>query len=137
MPQVFIDFFVKIGVTGLASKVLGYVAYTLVTVALLRALAPKADMSQMRGLMANTRGATDPQQLVYGTVRKGGTITYLEATGDTNEYLHMILVLAGHEVNAIGDIYINDEVATLDGSGFVTSQNWNCLLYTSPSPRDS
>ena len=128
MPQVFIAFFAKIGITGLVGTVLGYVAYTLVTVALLRALAPKADMSQMRGLMANTRGATDPQQLVYGTVRKGGTITYLEATGDTNEYLHMILVLAGHEVNAIGDIYINDEVATLDGSGFVTSQNWNSKI---------
>lgn len=128
MPQVFISFFAKIGITGLVGTVLGYVAYTLVTVALLRALAPKADMSQMRGLMANTRGATDPQQLVYGTVRKGGTITYLEATGTTNEYLHMILVLAGHEVNAIGDIYINDEVATLDGSGFVTSQNWNSKI---------
>jgi hypothetical protein len=128
MPQVFISFFAKIGITGLVGTVLGYVAYTLVTVALLRALTPKADMSQMRGLMANTRGATDPQQLVYGTVRKGGTITYLEATGTTNEYLHMILVLAGHEVNAIGDIYINDEVATLDGSGFVTSQNWNSKI---------
>jgi len=128
MPQVFISFFAKIGITGLVGTVLGYVAYTLVTVALLRALAPKADMSQMRGLMANTRGATDPQQLVYGTVRKGGTITYLESTGTTNEYLHMILVLAGHEVNAIGDIYINDEVATLDGSGFVTSQNWNSKI---------
>ncbi|MFZ9959160.1 MAG: phage tail protein [Candidatus Limnocylindrus sp.] len=128
MPQVFAAFFTAIGVTGTAAVIAGYIAYTVVTVALLRALAPKADMSQMRGLMTNTRGATDPQQIVYGTVRKGGTITYLEATGDTNEYLHMILVLAGHEVNAIGDIYINDEVATLDGSGFVTSQNWNSKI---------
>jgi hypothetical protein len=128
MPQVFVAAFAAIGVTGTAAVIAGYIAYTVVTMAVLRALAPKADMSQMRGLMANTRGATDPQHLVYGTVRKGGTITYLEATGTTNEYLHMILVLAGHEVNAIGDIYINDEVATLDGSGFVTSQNWNSKI---------
>lgn len=128
MPQVFIGFFAKIGITGTIGTILGYVAYTVVTVALLRALRPKTDMSQMRGLMANTRGATDPQNYVYGTVRKGGTITYLEATGTTNEYLHMVIVLAGHEVNAIGDIYINDEVATLDGSGFVTSGNWNSKI---------
>ena len=128
MPQVFVAFFAKIGITGVLGTVLGYIAYTVVTVALLRALAPKADMSQMRGLLTNTRGATDPQNYVYGTVRKGGTITYLEATGTTNEFLHMIIVLAGHEVNAIGDIYINDEVATLDGSGFVTSGNWNSKI---------
>ncbi len=128
MPQVFVAAFAAIGVTGTAAVIAGYIAYTVVTMAVLRALTPKPDMSQMRGLMTNTRGATDPQQIVYGTVRKGGTITYLEATGTTNEYLHMILVLAGHELNAIGDIYINDEVATLDGSGFVTSQNWNSKI---------
>ena len=128
MPQVFVALLAKVGITGMVATVLGYVAYTIVTVALLRALAPKPSFGQMRGLLTNTRGATDPQNYVYGTVRKGGTITYLEATGTTNQYLHMIIVLAGHEVNAIGDIYINDEVATLDGSGFVTSGGWNSKI---------
>jgi len=36
----------------------------------------------------------------------------------------MIIALAGHEVNSIGDIYINDEVVTLDGDGFVTDARW-------------
>jgi hypothetical protein len=37
-------------------------------------------------------------------------------------------VLAGHEVDAISDIYINDEVVTLDGNGFVTSAPWNSKI---------
>ena len=36
----------------------------------------------------------------------------------------MIIALAGHEVNSIGDVYINDEVVTLDGDGFVTDSKW-------------
>jgi hypothetical protein len=61
-------------------------------------------------------------------VRKGGTVTYYETTGTDNKFLHQIIVLAGHEVDAIGDIYINDEVATLDANGFVTSGNWNSKI---------
>lgn len=107
--------------------VVGYIAVTAVTSWALRALSPTPDFSGAggtRGLITNTRQATAPQEIVYGEVRKGGVVTFLESTGETNQYLHQILVLAGHEVNNIGDIYINDEVVTLDGNGFVTDSKW-------------
>ena len=105
--------------------VVGYIAITAVTSWALRALAPKPDFGAgSRGLLVNSREATAPHQIVYGEVRKGGTVTFIESTGATNQYLHQIIVLAGHEVNDIGDIYINDEVVTLDGSGFVTDTKW-------------
>jgi hypothetical protein len=50
-------------------------------------------------------------------VRKGGTTTFIEATGTENKYLHIVVAMAGHEVEEIGDIYINDEIVTIDGSG--------------------
>ena len=108
----------------------GYIATTLVTSWALRALAPKPSFggAGSRGLLFNAREATAPQQIVYGEIRKGGTVTFIESTGDTNKYLHQIIVLAGHEVNSIGDIYINDEVVTLDGSGFVTDAKWDSKI---------
>lgn len=105
----------------------GYVATTLVTSWAVKALSPKqssSDSMNSQGTLVNSRDAAAPHDYVYGTVRKGGTITYLESTGASNKFLHIILTLAGHEVNAIGNIYIDDQIATLDGSGFVTSQSW-------------
>lgn len=48
----------------------------------------------------------------------------MESNGTNNEYLHQIICLAGHEVNSIGDIYVNDQVVTLDADGNVTSSDW-------------
>lgn len=88
---------------------------------------------QERGLLANGRDAAAPREYVYGEVRKGGVITYLEATGDDNRYLHMIVVLAGHEVDEISDIYINDEIVTITddvvlGPNYVTGDTWKSKI---------
>jgi hypothetical protein len=87
-----------------------------------------ASINSSRGLLVNQKDAIAPHDFVYGEVRKGGAITYYETTGADNKFLHQIIALAGHEVDAIGDIYINDEVVTLDGSGFVTSSPWNSKI---------
>lgn len=119
---------VTVAATTFAAIAVGYIATTVVTAWLTSALTPKPQRGGdfgVRGTLVNTREAVAPQEYVYGTVRKGGAITYIEATGANNQYLHLIICLAGHEVSSIGDVYINDEVVTLDGNGFVTSQNWN------------
>ena len=110
-----------------ASYVVGYIATTLVTSALLSALAPKPDFGSAAGsggLLVNGKGATEPAQVVYGQVRKGGTVTFVESTGDNNKILHQIIVLAAHEVEEIGDIYLNDEIATMSNED-VTSAPFN------------
>jgi len=104
-----------------------YIATTLVTSALLSALAPKPDFGSAAGsggLLVNGKGATEPAQVVYGQVRKGGTVTFVESTGDNNKILHQIIVLAAHEVEEIGDIYLNDEIATMSNED-VTSAPFN------------
>jgi len=111
-------------ITG--SMIVGYIATTLVTSALLSALSPKPDFSSLGsgGLLVNGKGATEPAQVVYGQVRKGGTITFVESTGVNNRILHQIIVLAAHEVEEIGDIYLNDEVVTMSNED-VTSAPFN------------
>jgi len=101
-----------------------YVAVTAVTSWAIQALSPKPDFGSLasqgsQGLLVNDKTPVSPHQFVYGQMRKGGTITYYETTGTNNKFLHQVIALAGHEVEEIGDIYINDEVVSVDGNGFV------------------
>ena len=43
-------------------------------------------------------------------------MVYVSTTGTKNQYLHLVIALAGHEVEEIGDIYFDDELA-LTGAG--------------------
>jgi hypothetical protein len=95
----------------------------------LYALTPKPDMPDTSSSrLASVRDAAAPHQYVYGTVRKGGIITFIESTGTDNKYLHMVICLAGHEVYDIPSIYVDDQIVTLDGSGYVTSNGWNSKI---------
>src|SRR6056297_743003 len=99
------SFIVKVGLTAVTSWAL-------------QALAPKPDFGRFgtssAGLLVNDRNGIAPQDFIYGEVRKGGTVTYDETTGTNNKFLHRVIALAGHEVEEIGDIYLNDEIVTLD-----------------------
>lgn len=129
MPQVIIPMLQIAGMNAFWATVTYYVAATLVTSWALNALTPKIPSgSGMQGLLANARSALAPHEYVYGQVRKGGANTYLEATGDENKFLHMIITLAGHELDGIDSIYINDEIVTLDGNGFVTGDTWKSKI---------
>ena len=119
------QFLIKQGVNKIIAYTLAYVGTTLVTGYVIEALSPKmGDIGGSRGLLTNTRQADAPQEIVYGEVRKGGVITYMEATGTDNEYLHMIISLAGHEINSFEAYYLNDQEVTLDANGFVTESEW-------------
>ena len=111
----FAAFLVNVGVSAVTSWALS-------------ALAPKPDFSSFgsSGTLVNSRDAVAPADFVYGEVRKGGVITFYESTGEENKFLHQIIVIAAHEVDDIGDIYINDQVVTWDAStGFITDEAWS------------
>jgi len=88
----------------------------------LRALTPKPPKSGANlGYQINAKGSALDHQIIYGKMRVGGVIVFDEATGNNNKFLHRIIAYAGHEIQEFNEIYINDEVITLDGSGNVTS----------------
>lgn len=103
------------------------------TSAIISALTP-APPSPKQSLLVNSRDAAAPQEFVYGEVRKGGPITYLETTRG-GSVLYMVIPLAAHEIQSVEAIYINDEVAVLSndaysnsrrsGAGWVTNRNWS------------
>ena len=130
-----------VGVTGASAAVTYAVGVAVVATVSAVALSAALD-DKLKGLNegGKSRGLTnqiDPVgdfDLVYGETRKGGLITYAEVSSD-NKYLHRFLILAGHEVDSIGDIYIQDEIVSFaSGSeGYVTTgaggTNWNQKIY--------
>lgn len=104
---------------------LTYIALTMVTSALITALTPKPDQNpnNSNGLQVNSKNALAPMQFVYGKVRKGGTITFTEVSGGNNKILHQIISLAGHEIDSVEDIYLNDNTVQMS-NGSVTSALW-------------
>jgi len=132
MPQMIVPALTVVlgggAVAAVAANVIYYLGATVVTSAAARALAPKPrGLSGPSGQLLNVRQAAAPQEYVYGQVRKGGVITFMETTGSNNQYLHMVIVLAGHPVEDIGDIYVNDEVVTI-AANFVTGSRWNSKI---------
>ena len=91
-----------------------------------KALAPKPKKPELpsftqssSGRVLNIKQPIMDRQLLYGEVRLGGAVVFMEST-DNNQYMHVIYALAGHEVNQIGDVYFDNEVVPLDGSGNAT-----------------
>ncbi len=86
------------------------------------------------------RAATAPRQIVYGECRVGGTIAHMETAGTDNHMLHMIVVLAGHEIQSVESVRLNDvdltsststinskEVHTATNSEFTNTDNPNAF----------
>ena len=80
---------------------------------------------EVKDRMVSVRQPIASRQLVYGTVRTGGPITFLQSTadhtgGNKNKWLHLIIPVANHQVEGIDDVYFDDELLPLGPDGFVT-----------------
>jgi hypothetical protein len=69
--------------------------------------------SQLRGQLISQRNPAADARVIYGKVRTGGTIVHMETIGSKNETMHMAIVIAGHETNALNSLYVNDEKLSL------------------------
>ena len=63
------------------------------------------------------RSPTAPRQIIYGRARVGGTITHMQTSGTDNNLLSIIVVLAGHEVEELETVRVNDTNLTTTSSG--------------------
>ena len=76
-------------------------------------------------ILVNIASNIAPINVIYGSRKVGGTRIFADVTGDSNEYLHMILVLCEGEVQAINTVYL-DDIPTTDPkfTGFVTVEKF-------------
>lgn len=80
--------------------------------------------------LTTVRATAAVRPLVVGRTRAGGpTIAFAGVSGAQNQYLHLVIPLAAHRIDAIEDVYFdNESLGALDnsascsgGGGFVTT----------------
>lgn len=64
----------------------------------------------------NVKQPVQPRNVIYGTVRVGGTIVFIDTTED-DKFLHMVLAVASHEIESHGRIYLNDTKVSAPSAG--------------------
>lgn len=83
-----------------------------------KAIAGKPKSLNDRGQTLSFRSPTAAAQVIYGETRVSGPIMFMSTTGygyeNDNRFLWITVALAGHEVDAIGDVYLADEVVQFD-----------------------
>jgi len=123
----------KIGASATASIFIAqstlYLAGTYVLSAASAALQKKPDFGDFQSeavrRLSSTRGAAAPRRVVYGKQRVGGHLVYVESHGDDNKYLNTVWALAGHECEAIDEVWLDDTLLTFKSgdSGHVSNSS--------------
>lgn len=74
-----------------------------------KALAPDVPTldKQTRGYEVAGVSPAAPHAVIYGRTKVGGVVVYKETT-DNDKFLHMIIAIAGHEVDEIEEVYFDD-----------------------------
>jgi hypothetical protein len=86
--------------------------------------APKPSAIKQQGTTVSVRETDASHKHIYGVERVGGVYRYMGSSGTDNKYLNMVLVLAGHEVAGIDEIWFDDvciPIDALDANGKVIS----------------
>lgn len=104
--------------TWVVANVVAYSAVAFGMQAISKALAPKLPKGSLQSgsPMQLTRDPNPVARILYGRERVSGPIIFATTTGSSNEYLHLVVPIACHEIDAIEDtVFINDEQVTLSG----------------------
>lgn len=84
--------------------------------------------SQERSQMI--RQAITARRRGYGRVRVSGPLAFIHARGDLGnpnsdkDWLHLLPLLCGHEIDAVEAIYLDDKLLELDEDGDATNAPW-------------
>ena len=69
-------------------------------------------------------GTVEPRRIIYGQILAAGMNAIPPVTsGTNNKFLHQVSVLAGHQVNAITDVYFNQDLISSASIGSVTGSS--------------
>lgn len=84
--------------------------------------AKRAFEASLRDRQEIIRSSTAAKPIIYGETIAGGVLTYVAVAGPDNQFVHLVVTLASHEIESIDDIYFNDvSIGPLDSNGDVQS----------------
>lgn len=106
-----------------------YAAASALLSAATKALSPSQPKGAGRSMEVNVTDATAPARLIYGTLRVGGVnVIPPFNSGGSGEVLHQVLALASHEVDAITDVYFNQDLISSASIGAITGASTDGLV---------
>lgn len=97
--------------TGVGIAALPFLAHIMATLVVggiaMEGGAIASALTQNRGMGITTRQPAAYRQIIYGTQRVGGIIVYRSTTGSHHDQYNFVIVLAGHEVDSIENLYLD------------------------------
>ncbi|MEI6158376.1 MAG: phage tail protein, partial [Roseococcus sp.] len=103
-------------ITGaMVAGAVGMIVSTVASVAMSAIMKPKkaaaatTPQAESEARKQTIRGGVEARQVIYGKSKVGGVIVYAASSGTKQEYLHLVVVLAGHPSDAIETVFLNDE----------------------------
>lgn len=130
---------ISVGTTTLGSLILTAVVGSVISFgisaivgAISKPKTPKASSGSSFGAEAGgrlqlSRNSVESRKVIYGLVRTSGPLLMVatsDRAGKKNDYLHMVIGLAGHECYGIQRFYIDEDEVLVDGNGNVTSTKY-------------
>jgi hypothetical protein len=109
-------------ILGSAILIGGGIAYSSIQSA--RAQNQNSGATADPGRSVMQRDALAYQRAIYGEILVTGPITFMATTGAKNEFLHLCVIMAGHECDTLGTIYFDAMVEVdldSDGNAVLTS----------------
>ena len=103
--------------------VAGTFAATLALSGISMALTKKPKIPTQASMLGRSQMVKQPitsRKIVYGRQKVSGAVVFME-TSNKSQYLHMIVAIAGNELNSIESVYFNDKELTLGENGGVTA----------------
>jgi len=94
-------------------------------------LTPKPKGPTPKEISRMVRQPISPRQLVYGRCRPDTVVLYVDVTND-KKYLHLVLAVAGHEIDAFESVQFNDQVVWQNG-GYTSVRDSERTVYTHTS----
>jgi hypothetical protein len=81
-------------------------------------------LTSNRGMEITTRQPAAARQIIYGQQRVGGVMVYKSTTGSKRDQMNFVIVIAGHEVHSIQNLYLDGrQVHWSVGSAGNTTRN--------------
>lgn len=101
--------------------------------AISKSLFSQPSMDTQNGINFNSRDPAATRKIIYGKCRIGGTIVFFNTSDTNNNFFHVVIAVAGHEINAFKEVYFGNTKVWENGSYIVDEDNdidWedHCLL---------
>lgn len=132
--QIIAYFAITAAVAVVAVEVVTYLVFAYALNKLESALVGRPSQNQQpvpQTFMA--RGSVYPGSIIYGGTRTSGVVVFEWTSGTSNQYLWYVVAMARHQLNAMTDVYFeNDVIATANinaGTGQVTGGKYANRAY--------